>query len=160
MELISTPLPSSSAYLTSTLHNMNGCPDAINIRNVNYFAIESKKFRVRSNCSGEPSDATEDALFSKRFDVIIGNPPYTRWTDIDTITKGYIRQYLTVLAKEYGIPVKSKPGREGSMPGSYVYWILQSDRLLKDHGRIGVIISDLWLQNNYGKGVQRFLLGN
>ncbi len=49
----------------------------------------------------------------------------------------------------------------GREPGVYVYWVMHAAKnLLKDRGRIGMIISNTWLQTDYGVDFGRFLLDN
>ncbi|MEM3547310.1 MAG: hypothetical protein QW547_09425, partial [Candidatus Bathyarchaeia archaeon] len=37
-------------------------------------------------------------------------------------------------------------------PGIYTYWIMHATRFLKPGGRLGMIISNLWMQTDYGVG--------
>lgn len=93
-----------------------------------------------------------------RFDAIIGNPPYTRWVEIPDETKEYIKQRLKNELSYYDLHADLRRGRE---PGIYVYWIMHATKnLLKDNGRIGMIISNMWLQTDYGVDFGRFLLDN
>jgi len=82
------------------------------------------------------------------FDAVIGNPPYTRWTEIPEETKGLIMDSIGDLMEMYDLVADIKRGRE---PGIYVYWILHATKnLLKNGGRLGMIISNMWLQTDYG----------
>jgi len=92
------------------------------------------------------------------FDAVIGNPPYTRWTEIPKETKKLIMKRVRDLMKMYDLVANIKRGRE---PGIYVYWILHATKnLLKNGGRLGMIISNMWLQTDYGVDFGRFLLDN
>jgi len=90
-----------------------------------------------------------------KYDAIIGNPPYTRWVEIPEDTQGRILEKLGSLIKRYGLTPALQVGKE---PGIYVYWIMHATNLLKEHGRIGMIISNMWLQTDYGISFGRFLL--
>ena len=93
-----------------------------------------------------------------RYDAVIGNPPYTRWVEIPDSTKELIRKSVGVLARAYDLVADIRRGRE---PGIYVYWIMHAAKnLLKDNGRLGMIISNMWLQTDYGIDFGRFLLDN
>ncbi len=92
------------------------------------------------------------------FDAIIGNPPYTRWVEIPDETKVLIERQLSEELERYDLKADLRRGRE---PGIYVYWIMHAAKnLLKDRGRIGMIISNMWLQTDYGVEFGRFLLDN
>jgi type I restriction-modification system DNA methylase subunit len=92
------------------------------------------------------------------FDAVIGNPPYTRWVEIPDETKRLIVDRVQDLMQSYDLTPDLRRGRE---PGIYTYWILHvAKNLLKDGGRLGMIISNMWLQTDYGIGFGNFLLDN
>jgi len=94
----------------------------------------------------------------KDFDAVIGNPPYTRWVEIPEPTKELIKKRVGDSMRDYDLVPDIKRGRE---PGIYVYWILHTAKnLLKDGGRLGMIISNTWLQTDYGIDFGKFLLDN
>jgi type I restriction-modification system DNA methylase subunit len=92
-----------------------------------------------------------------KMDAVIGNPPYTRWTEISNGTQELIRQRLGKLMKKYGLTPQVSRGVE---PGIYTYWIMHATDFLKEGGRLGMIISNTWLQTGYGIGFGNFLLNN
>ncbi|MGC8954408.1 MAG: HsdM family class I SAM-dependent methyltransferase, partial [Desulfurococcus sp.] len=100
-------------------------------------------------------------VFGKKleaFDAIIGNPPYTRWVEIPDATKELIVKQLKKELEDYHLKADLRRGRE---PGIYVYWIMHAAKnLLKEGGRLGMIISNMWLQTDYGVDFGRFLLDN
>jgi type I restriction-modification system DNA methylase subunit len=93
----------------------------------------------------------------KDFDALVGNPPYTRWTEIPGNTQNRILDFLKKTISKYGLTPQVSRGVE---PGIYVYWIMHSTGFLKEGGRLGMIISDSWLQADYGVGFFKFLLDN
>lgn len=98
------------------------------------------------------------SLARMSFDAVIGNPPYTRWVEIPDSTKELIRERVGDLARAYDLVADIRRGRE---PGIYVYWIMHAAKnLLKDCGRLGMIISNMWLQTDYGVDFGKFLLDN
>jgi len=103
---------------------------------------------------------TEDffSIPKGNFDAVIGNPPYTRWTEIPEETKELIKKSIGDLTKKYDLVADTNRGRE---PGIYVYWILHATKnLLKNGGRLGMILSNMWLQTDYGVDFGKFLLDN
>lgn len=92
------------------------------------------------------------------FDAVIGNPPYTRWVEIPESTKELIKKRVGDLISNYDLVPDIERGRE---PGIYVYWILHiAKNLLKNGDRLGMIISNMWLQTDYGIDFGKFLLNN
>ena len=89
------------------------------------------------------------------FDCVVGNPPYTRWTEIPEQTQKFIRDQVGKYMSKYNLTPQVSKGVE---PGIYVFWIMHATKLLKDGGRLGMIISDSWLQADYGIGFANFLL--
>jgi hypothetical protein len=92
------------------------------------------------------------------FDAIVGNPPYTRWTEIHEGTRSQIRARLGDLISTYNLTPQVERGVE---PGIYVYWIMHSTEFLRrEGGRLGMIISDAWLQTDYGLQFFKYMLDN
>jgi len=92
-----------------------------------------------------------------KVDCVVGNPPYTRWTEIPGSTQDMILKRHGDQISRYGLVPQVARGVE---PGIYVYWIMHAKEFLKDGGRLGMIISDSWLQADYGIKFGRFLLDN
>jgi hypothetical protein len=99
----------------------------------------------------------EREIVLPKFDAVVGNPPYTRWTEIPDETQRLIRTRLGKLMKKYGLTPQVSRGVE---PGIYTYWIIHATSFLKEGGRLGMIISNTWLQTDYGTGFGNFLLDN
>jgi len=93
----------------------------------------------------------------KTFDTVVGNPPYTRWVEIPNKTQGVILQGLLPQFPAYDLRPDPNRGRE---PGIYIYWIMHATRFLNEGGRLGMIISNMWMQTDYGVEFGRFLLDN
>jgi hypothetical protein len=93
----------------------------------------------------------------KTFDTVVGNPPYTRWVEIPNKTQGMILQSLLPQFPAYDLRPDPNRGRE---PGIYIYWIMHATRFLNEGGRLGMIISNMWMQTDYGVEFGRFLLDN
>ncbi|MBS7632539.1 N-6 DNA methylase [Candidatus Bathyarchaeota archaeon] len=88
-----------------------------------------------------------------RFDVIIANPPYTRWVEIPVKTRNSIVDVIGDKLKEYGLS-----GGIGNETGIYVHFIMYAREFLKSNGKLGMIISNSWLQSDYGVNFVNFLL--
>jgi len=88
-------------------------------------------------------------------DVVVGNPPYTRWKEIPEPTQKAIKNFLKEDIKKYSLTPQLGSGKE---PGIYVYWIMHATKFLKTGSRLGMIISNLWMQTDYGSNFGKFLL--
>ena len=90
-----------------------------------------------------------------KFDVIVGNPPYTRWVEIPKKTQENILREIGDILSKYGLRAQVSRGIE---PGIYIHFIIHATKFLKNGGRLGMIISNLWLQTDYGIKFANFLL--
>jgi len=109
-------------------------------------------YEVRTAEGGKPVE-----VVFKDFDTVVGNPPYTRWTEIPENTQDRILDFLKKTISKYDLTPQVSRGVE---PGIYIYWIMHSTGFLKEGGRLGMIISDSWLQTDYGVNFFKFLLDN
>lgn len=90
-------------------------------------------------------------------DVVVANPPYTRWVEIPDKTKEVIQEALRDTLKRYNLTARVQQGIE---PGIYIHFVMHASKFLKLGGRLGMIISDSWLQTDYGVDFGRYLLEN
>jgi type I restriction-modification system DNA methylase subunit len=82
--------------------------------------------------------------FPKKFDVIIGNPPYVRQEEI--------KHYKKNIEKQYKIFV--------STADLYTYFYELGIKLLKDKGVLGLISSNKFMRAKYGSKLREFLKCN
>jgi type I restriction-modification system DNA methylase subunit len=99
----------------------------------------------------------EVEIVFKDFDVVVGNPPYTRWIEIPEEIRERILGLYGEMMASYGL-YRSVTG--GALPGIYVPWVIHSTAFLKEGGRLGMIISDAWLEAEYGVGFMKYLMDN
>ncbi len=78
------------------------------------------------------------------FDAIVGNPPYVRMEAFKPI-----KNYL-----------KANFFSHGERSDLYAYFIEKANKLLNQHGKYGVIVSNKFLRANYGKPLREFLEQN
>ncbi|MGB9831452.1 MAG: N-6 DNA methylase, partial [Fervidicoccus fontis] len=83
--------------------------------------------------------------------------PYTRWTEISDSTRDEIRIWYENVLKRYDL---HRFVAGGALPGIHIPWIIHSSKFLEEGGRLGMIISDSWLQTEYGIGFLRYLTEN
>jgi len=146
------------AHLTAmnlAMKNVRAPSAEINVVVSDYFAIPPAAGRHVADKVKTPDGTRRVRTVYADFDAVVGNPPYTRWTEIPERTRELIQNVLDNEIKRYRLTPQVSRGVE---PGIYVYWIMHSTRFLKEGGRLGMIISDSWLQTDYGKDFFRYLL--
>ena len=95
-----------------------------------------------------------DLIYPRWFDAVVGNPPYTRQEEIPEI--GVDKEKLIDNA------LKDLSGKKvadiGKRAGIHAYFFVHGTKFLKDEGYFGFIVSNSWLDVDYGRGLQEFFL--
>ncbi|MFH1392752.1 MAG: N-6 DNA methylase [bacterium] len=100
----------------------------------------------------------KEVIYPKRFDALVGNPPYTRQEEISEMSSGKTyKKELIDKALNYG---NNKIADISKRAGIYVYFFIHGTKFLKNSGRFGFIVSNAWLDVEYGAGLQEFFLKN
>jgi hypothetical protein len=103
-------------------------------------------------------DSHKEITYPRWFDCLVGNPPYTRQEEIS---------YIAPKVKEYkgGIIDKALTDNKGRQiaeiskrAGIYAYFFVHGTKFLQNGGRFGFVVSNSWLDVDYGKGLQKFFL--
>ena len=80
----------------------------------------------------------------RRFDFVIGNPPYVRQELIeDALLNRYRSEFPTMIGRA----------------DLYVAFMERSLNLLKPGGRLSFICADAWVKNDYGRGIRAKIAG-
>ncbi|MEM3796007.1 MAG: N-6 DNA methylase, partial [Archaeoglobaceae archaeon] len=82
-------------------------------------------------------------------DVVVTNPPYTRQEEMEY--KDQIREEALTYSDGSKIQLDARAG-------IYAYFFTHSAKFLKEHGMMGQITSDTWLDVGYGEGLKQFFL--
>jgi len=93
--------------------------------------------------------------YPKIVDCIIGNPPYTRQEEIPEIAGEDYKKRLIQSALYEG---KIKLANISKRAGIHAYFFIHGTKFLKDKGYFGFIVSNSWLDVDYGKALQEFFL--
>ena len=151
------PFPAHLTAMNLSMRNVRAPSTNLNVIVKDFFMLEPKTtlyapYTVKT-AAGEVQRKIQ---LPEYFDAIVGNPPYTRWKEVPKPTKDYIlKYYLGKVIRDYCLTPRLAGGVE---PGIYVYWIMHAERFLKDGGRLAMIISNLWMQTDYGINFGKFLL--
>jgi type I restriction-modification system DNA methylase subunit len=84
-----------------------------------------------------------DVIKTKKFDFVVGNPPYVRVQMLDEKTKRYINKNYSSGTGNFDL---------------YVVFIERGLNWLKPKGNFGYIISNKFTQSSYGIGIRKFIL--
>jgi type I restriction-modification system DNA methylase subunit len=101
-----------------------------------------------------------EVTYPRWFDAIVGNPPYTRQEEIAEISPEDI-EYKEKLIKKALLDLQGKKVAEiGKRAGIHAYFFVHGTKFLQEGGHFGFIVSNSWLDVDYGKGLQEFFLKN
>ena len=117
------------------------------------FELPERWRKIRSQTLGVEQ---REITYPRWFDCIVGNPPYTRQEEITEITEkeGY-KESLITKALYYG---GRKLADISKRAGIHAYFFVHGTKFLRDGGCFGFIVSDSWLDADYGKGLQELFL--
>ncbi|MEM1913741.1 MAG: N-6 DNA methylase [Thermofilaceae archaeon] len=146
------------AHLTAMNLAMRNPREPCSITNViveDFFAVtpEEKRFTLYRVETVEGKKPVE--IIFKDFDAVVGNPPYTRWGELPQKVGNNIIKRIGKTLQAYDLYPLS--GRRGAEYNMVVFWIIHSSKFLKENSRLGMIVSDSWLQADYGIRFGRFL---
>jgi len=116
----------------------------INYKNLSFFEYE------------EPDEFGE-------FDAVVGNPPYIRGNQLKKMGvldsfRDHLREYNPDGNKKPEYYSGTKKFRNDT--DSFIYFITNSLRYLREGGRMGMIVPAKWMETQYGAKFQQFLFDN
>jgi type I restriction-modification system DNA methylase subunit len=126
------PFPAQLSSINLAVRNLQ-----VASRNINL--VVSDFFKVKPSMGIIPKD----------LDVVVTNPPYTRQEEMEY--KDQIREEALTYFDGSKIPLDARAG-------IYAYFFTHSAKFLKNHGMMGQITSDTWLDVGFGEGLKRFFL--
>jgi type I restriction enzyme M protein len=101
-----------------------------------------------------------EITYPRWFDAVVGNPPYTRQEEIAEISPKDA-EYKEDLIKKALLDLQGKKIADiGKRAGIHAYFFIHGTKFLRDGGYFGFIVSNSWLDVDYGKGLQEFFLKN
>jgi len=98
--------------------------------------------------------------YPRWFDCVVGNPPYTRQEEMPEIAPK-VKEYKEKIIKN---ALRDNTGKRiaeiSKRAGIHTYFFVHGMKFLQNGGRFGFIVSNSWLDVDYGKGLQEFFLKN
>jgi type I restriction-modification system DNA methylase subunit len=98
--------------------------------------------------------------YPRWFDCVVGNPPYTRQEEISEIATKNTQYKGGIIDKALKDTTGKRIADISKRAGIHAYFFVHGFKFLRNGGRFGFIVSNSWLDVDYGKGLQEFFLKN
>ncbi len=149
------PFPLHLTALNLSSRYIRAPSTEVNTIHTDFFRVEAEQKVVTPYVVKTLAGEVKREIPIPKFDAVIANPPYTRWVEISRKTKDAIIDAIGEWLKKYGLS-----GGIANETGIYVHFIMHAYKFLKKNGKLGMIISNSWLQSDYGINFANFLLDN
>ncbi|MCI0493424.1 N-6 DNA methylase, partial [candidate division KSB1 bacterium] len=100
-----------------------------------------------------------EIIYPRWFNAVVGNPPYTRQEEISEISPDDAAYKKNLIENSLYFHDK-KLATIGKRAGIHAYFFVHGTKFLMEGGYFGFIVSNSWLDVDYGKGLQEFFLKN
>ena len=145
--------PAHLSAINLALQDLSSQTENVNVEVSDFFNVypDMQRFgRVVAGASGSEWESGDVNGAVGGFDAAVANPPYIRGRSIDLDHKDMMREHLSEADAEWMTRTMD----------IYGYFLTHATSFLEDGGRLGFIISDRWLDTQYGTDLQRFMLEN
>jgi len=149
------PAATRLAAASLAMQDPGSHPDAARFIVEDFFNILPLETATRTHSSTDGREASCQDASIPLVDAVVANPPYTRWSELPQPLRQRIRQELGDILRAYRLSPKRGWGVEA---GLHIYFVLWAHRFLRPSGRLAMIVSDSWLQTDFGTAFGRFLL--
>jgi len=102
----------------------------------------------------------KEVTYPRWFDCVVGNPPYTRQEEMPEIAPEVKRYKEGIIDKALKDNTGKGIAEISKRAGIHAYFFVHGTKFLQNGGRFGFIVSNSWLDVDYGKGLQEFFLNN
>lgn len=100
-----------------------------------------------------------EIIYPRWFNAVVGNPPYTRQEEISEISPDDAAYKESLIENSLYFHGK-KLANISKRAGIHAYFFVHGTKFLVEGGYFGFIVSNSWLDVDYGKGLQEFFLKN
>lgn len=150
------PFPLQLASMSLAMKNVSAPSTEINTMLSDFFSLNPNQKVFAPYVVRTPAGDIRRSVVIPEMDVVMGNPPYTRWTEMTIKSRQAVSLSVGGILSRYNL----RPGAVRSEPMIFVHFVMQGSRFLKNGGRLGMIVSNLWMQTDYGVKFGEFLLDN
>jgi type I restriction-modification system DNA methylase subunit len=102
----------------------------------------------------------KEVTYPRWFDCVVGNPPYTRQEEMPEIAPKVKEYKEKIIQKALEDNTGKRIAEISKRAGIHAYFFVHGMKFLQNGGRFGFIVSNSWLDVDYGKGLQEFFLNN
>ena len=147
------PFPAHLTSMNLAMRDVRFPTSEMNVIIEDFFNLRSKTHVFAPYVIKTPKEEIKRYIKIPTFNAVVANPPYTRWVEIPEKTQKSINKSIGELLKKYKLS-----GGIGKETGIYVHFIMHAYDFLKKNGRLAMIVSNSWLQADYGVNFGKFLL--
>lgn len=156
-QIFGTDINQFAAHLSVinlTIRDLAQLTNKVNVL-VNDFFNLRPRLQVLLPFSGKDIRGKDQAINIPKFDVVVANPPYTRQEELGEYSQEYKNRIQSVISEDWNMQYSL--GKRASI---YAYFLMHAPKFMKQNGRLGFIVSNSWMDADYGKEIQRMFLQN
>ncbi len=156
-QIFGTDINQFAAHLSVinlTIRDLSELTNKVNVLANDFFNLKPT-LSVLLPFSGKSIRNRSQKISIPKFDAIVANPPYTRQEELGEYSGKYKKVLESAVLEDW-----SSRYSLGKRAGIHAYFLLHASRFLKPNGRMGFIVSNSWMDAEYGKEIQRMLLEN
>jgi len=152
------PFPSHLTAVNLAMRDVQHPTSEMNIVVEDFFNIPPRTTVLAPFAVKSADRESKRKIMIPDVDAVVANPPYTRYGEISASTLKAIDAAIGQTLTKYGL----RGGIRGAVTeiGIYVDFVVHATSFLKEGGRLGMIVSNGWLQTKYGVAFGKFLLAN
>jgi type I restriction-modification system DNA methylase subunit len=150
------PFPAQIAAMNLAMRNVNHPISELNIVRDDFFKVMPNQDVFVPYAIRTAGRQQYRKIRIPEVDAVVANPPYTRWTELSKEMRGSINKTIGMQLSR----LKMRAGATQSEPMIYLHFIIHSTQFLNKKARLGMIVSNSWLQADYGVRFGKYLLDN
>jgi type I restriction-modification system DNA methylase subunit len=151
------PFPAHLTAMNLAMQSVKNPVSEMNILLEDFFNLAPDQAVLVPYSVKTPTGDLRREIIIPHTQVVVANPPYTRWLEIPNGTRKMIELKLGRTLRDYDLQARIRGGVE---TGIYIHFIMHATSFLDENCRLGMIISNAWLQNDYGIDFARYLVEN
>jgi len=150
------PFPAHLTAMNLAMRNVNHPISEMNVLREDFFKVSPNQIVLSPYAIKTAQGEEYREIKIPIVDVVVGNPPYTRWTELSDEARSSIKRAIGSELSEFRLVA----GSTQSEPMIYLHFLIHGAQFLRNDGRLGMIISNSWLQADYGVKFGKYLLSN
>jgi len=150
------PFPAQIAAMNLAMRNVNHPVSEMNILRKDFFNVALNQDVLVSYAIKTAGREEYRKIRIPEVDAVVANPPYTRWTELSKEMRAAVNKSIGTQLSRF----RMRAGATQSEPMIYLHFIIHGAQFLNKNGRLGMIVSNSWLQADYGVRFGKYLLDN